>query len=192
MRTKYLLLTLGAVSALAISGPANAAHVVVVPADTTLQNVSGPFDGATSTTIGFSDFDLAVPNFLELLTFENTEAGQYNLAVNTSNSTVDFTDIFISGISGTFNLTQRLPDGGGSESWERSGLILGAGTYTLSIAGLNSVSNASLQGAVTITQAPVPEPGTWAMMLLGFGAIGFAMRRRKQAEGTKRIRLSYS
>jgi len=27
---------------------------------------------------------------------------------------------------------------------------------------------------------PVPEPGTWAMMLLGFGAVGFAMRRRKQ------------
>jgi hypothetical protein len=25
----------------------------------------------------------------------------------------------------------------------------------------------------------VPEPGTWAMMLLGFGAIGFAIRRRK-------------
>ena len=26
----------------------------------------------------------------------------------------------------------------------------------------------------------VPEPATWAMMLLGFGAIGFSMRRRKQ------------
>jgi hypothetical protein len=25
----------------------------------------------------------------------------------------------------------------------------------------------------------VPEPATWTMMLLGFGAIGFAMRRRK-------------
>jgi hypothetical protein len=24
----------------------------------------------------------------------------------------------------------------------------------------------------------VPEPATWAMMLLGFGAIGFALRRR--------------
>ncbi len=27
--------------------------------------------------------------------------------------------------------------------------------------------------------AAVPEPGTWAMMLLGFGAIGFAVRRRR-------------
>ena len=26
---------------------------------------------------------------------------------------------------------------------------------------------------------PVPEPGTWAMMLIGFGAVGFAMRRSR-------------
>jgi hypothetical protein len=26
----------------------------------------------------------------------------------------------------------------------------------------------------------VPEPATWAMMLLGFGAAGFALRRRRQ------------
>lgn len=26
----------------------------------------------------------------------------------------------------------------------------------------------------------VPEPGTWAMMLVGFGAVGFAMRRRRR------------
>ncbi|HET6941946.1 MAG TPA: PEPxxWA-CTERM sorting domain-containing protein [Sphingomicrobium sp.] len=28
----------------------------------------------------------------------------------------------------------------------------------------------------------VPEPSTWAMMLLGFGAIGFSMRHRRRAE----------
>jgi hypothetical protein len=27
----------------------------------------------------------------------------------------------------------------------------------------------------------VPEPATWAMMLIGFGAVGFAMRRRKES-----------
>lgn len=27
----------------------------------------------------------------------------------------------------------------------------------------------------------VPEPGTWAMMLLGFGGVGFAMRRAKRS-----------
>jgi PEP-CTERM motif len=32
------------------------------------------------------------------------------------------------------------------------------------------------------TPQAVPEPSTWAMMLLGFGAVGFAMRKRKQTK----------
>ena len=35
------------------------------------------------------------------------------------------------------------------------------------------------QRADTGGQTGLPEPGTWAMMLLGFGAIGFAVRREK-------------
>lgn len=27
--------------------------------------------------------------------------------------------------------------------------------------------------------APIPEPATWAMMLVGFGAVGFTLRSRK-------------
>lgn len=34
-----------------------------------------------------------------------------------------------------------------------------------------------LLGGLSLTRA-VPEPATWALMLLGFGGIGFAMRRR--------------
>ncbi|MEO8722821.1 MAG: PEPxxWA-CTERM sorting domain-containing protein [Sphingobium sp.] len=41
------------------------------------------------------------------------------------------------------------------------------------------------KGSMTITlidkvvTGPVPEPATWAMMLVGFGAVGAALRRRK-------------
>lgn len=34
-------------------------------------------------------------------------------------------------------------------------------------------------GEIRGNLAAVPEPATWAMMLLGFGAMGFALRRRK-------------
>ena len=37
--------------------------------------------------------------------------------------------------------------------------------------------------ATTAIPAAVPEPATWAMMLVGFGAVGFAMRRRKSERG---------
>ena len=34
-------------------------------------------------------------------------------------------------------------------------------------------------------ESAVPEPDTWAMMLLGFGAIGCAMRRRQRVKATQ-------
>ena len=50
---------------------------------------------------------------------------------------------------------------------------------------VNGNGTISAFGPATSTQvnavAAVPEPSTWAMMLLGLGAVGFAMRRRKKA-----------
>ena len=54
------------------------------------------------------------------------------------------------------------------------GIDLGTGRASL-IGGLGA------QGITGITIAAVPEPGTWAMMLLGFGGIGMALRRRRPA-----------
>ncbi|MEO7410726.1 MAG: PEPxxWA-CTERM sorting domain-containing protein [Sphingomicrobium sp.] len=45
-------------------------------------------------------------------------------------------------------------------------------------APINFERQNSINVAVT---AAVPEPSTWAMMLFGFGAMGVALRRRKQA-----------
>jgi len=33
----------------------------------------------------------------------------------------------------------------------------------------------------------VPEPATWAMMLIGFGAMGVSMRRRRQRENSQQV-----
>lgn len=76
--------------------------------------------------------------------------------------------------------------------------ITGAGFFSLNdgFYGINLTTGAATRigsvGAgnlVGISLAPaaigaVPEPGTWAMMLLGFGAIGTAMRRRRAVKPT--------
>lgn len=49
----------------------------------------------------------------------------------------------------------------------------------------NSYFNDStlLRGSI---QGPVPEPATWAMMIVGFGAVGYGMRRRAKVRTTVR------
>ena len=46
-------------------------------------------------------------------------------------------------------------------------------TFTFSTQGGQSTT-------FSATTVAVPEPGTWALMLLGFGGIGMAMRRRRR------------
>ena len=45
--------------------------------------------------------------------------------------------------------------------------------------GKHKGANATFAGTLSFAAA-VPEPGTWAMMLLGFGAVGMGMRRRSR------------
>jgi PEP-CTERM motif-containing protein len=44
----------------------------------------------------------------------------------------------------------------------------------------------TLQGTITYQYTPVPEPATWAMMALGFAALGFAGRIRAGRSQTRR------
>jgi hypothetical protein len=54
-----------------------------------------------------------------------------------------------------------------------------AGDFTFQVNDVSVSSNSAIQILSGQIQA-VPEPATWAMMLLGFGGIGMAMRRRRQ------------
>ena len=53
------------------------------------------------------------------------------------------------------------------------GIDLGSGAATLM-----GIYNGTLSG---LTLAPVPEPGTWATLAMGLGALGFIARRRRRA-----------
>ena len=55
-----------------------------------------------------------------------------------------------------------------------------ANPFSLTIgAAINRSTAGTSTGDLNFSVAAVPEPSTWAMMLVGFGGIGFAMRRKK-------------
>lgn len=70
--------------------------------------------------------------------------------------------------------------------------FVGAGGATLRFSA-NGTSD-SLGGYIdniTLIQA-VPEPSTWAMFILGFGVLGFAMRRRNAQVTSTKAKLNFA
>jgi hypothetical protein len=168
-------LLIGVVGATALAFGSATGAVVTVDSSTTV--VSGPATVADTTTIGFTEASLSSPTFIETVAFTNTLAGLYSITLTTSSPDVDFTSAFLAGLGGPYNLVE-IDDDGTNEFWRLANPVtLGASSYLLTING-NNAGAGSLGGSITIRQA-VPEPATWAMMLLGFGAVGFAMRRRR-------------
>jgi len=177
---RRLVLGLLGAAALTIGTGANAA--ITVDPGTTV-GVSGPSttDGGMNFSIGYSDSGVSNP-FNELLVFTNTLAGSYSISLTSAavgSNDADFDAVYLTGgsIVGQLNIPESL---GSTDALEIFGLLdfgLGAGTYTLHLEGTSSGQGA-FGGNVAFTA--VPEPATWGMMLLGFGAVGLAMRRRRR------------
>jgi len=93
-----------------------------------------------------------------------------------------------------------LPGGFAYDSWYTLDITLAGGMFTYTVGdqsvstnanGATSIGNVILQGHNTSDGVDysvrwdnfnaVPEPGTWALMILGFGLTGAAMRRRRVA-----------
>ena len=58
-----------------------------------------------------------------------------------------------------------------------STLSIVPGTYGFTLDGLDGSA-----GSGTVTITAVPEPAAWAVMLVGFGAVGALLRRRRDGE----------
>nr|WP_314445824.1 FxDxF family PEP-CTERM protein [uncultured Sphingomonas sp.] len=174
-----------AIAAAALPGTASAAEIITSgPEATTVANTKLEVGPDSSFTIGFSDAALSNP-FNELLTFTTDVAGMLSIILSsTSTSALDDTDfsgVFLTGtgITSPLSISEVLADP--NETRALNNFQVAAGTYTLNIQGRPGTQNGAFGGNVAFqSMAAVPEPGTWAMMLLGFGAVGFSMRRRRR------------
>ena len=53
-----------------------------------------------------------------------------------------------------------------------------------------TASDARFSGNLSFAPPAVSEPATWAMMLVGFGTVGFGMRRRNARTGALRLQAA--
>jgi hypothetical protein len=197
------MLTLAAASALAVAAvsPASAAIIItaspgaVQPSENVLTNTSMTATtvmgttNQTSTSVSVSSTEnltttssngqarfLATDGSLDAGTIFLTRGGtftsaEFNLfnALGSTNSV----NITVNGVTRAFAL-------GNGENF--FGFTATAGDVISSIAfdtngtGVTDLRQLRVGGVA----AAVPEPGTWALMLLGFGAIGAAMRKRRR------------
>jgi hypothetical protein len=171
------VLALAGATALALSTAASAA--VTVTSSSGLNNPDPTAPGAVVvnsgiTTINFGQNPVATPDFSGSFSFTNDLAGLYTIVLNTSTPGVSFSSASVTGPGGPFTLTP-FPD---DTSLKLANALLGVGDYTFSFTGTNSNQSGALTGNVTISA--VPEAKTWATMILGFGAIGMALRGRRR------------
>ncbi|HEY1926158.1 MAG TPA: PEPxxWA-CTERM sorting domain-containing protein [Caulobacteraceae bacterium] len=91
-----------------------------------------------------------------------------------------YSDLPINSLVGVF-----LTPGGGDQVFEVGNggtLIAPVGTTKFYLATVDGFQWSNNSGAFTATVA-VPEPAAWAMMLLGLGGIGVALRSRRRQSG---------
>lgn len=157
---KLLLSAALALSAVAVSSPAQAAAVI-------------SFDGTTGT---FGNTGIGSGSFSDTLTFTVPGLGSVGATISSIAvsllTNVDFTSVTLNGVE--FNVDQL-----GANEFRSLVLPVSSGEQTLVISGTSGGAG-SYSGTLAFA---VPEPATWAMMISGFGIAGVAVRRRKRPAG---------
>jgi hypothetical protein len=172
-----------AVAAAAVVGAAAPAAAATFPVGspnfTATAGAGGTFAGA------FKNTGIASGVFSDTFTFTLPTSGLGSGTVTTSVTDLgsvndlDFTSVTINDIAAQITRTA----GGAFEVAFINNVPIIAGQLNRLVVNGVSRGNGAYGGQATFTpvNSAVPEPATWAMMIMGFGVVGYAMRRRRTA-----------
>lgn len=184
---RVLLSALTAVAACALAPSAYAVtETDFIPGSPQFQVSPDPETGEIAAAIARTG--IAAGDFIDTYFFEVFSNGLGSGSVATSTARIlsridlDITSVFVNNIMvpGTkTNYTNPVTGvQGETEVFELANVPISLGDNFIRITG-TSRGNGSYGGNLTFSPA-VPETGTWAMMIIGFGAVGAAMRYRRR------------
>lgn len=147
--------------------------IVVPPTQTFSDGITYSKNGANT---AFYEFTVSQPNTSGASSFTNTAVG--------SKGIFNFTSIGLySGLGngGTLLKTGSIAARGDGPAQAFLGdyTFTAGNSYTIAYSGTVSGKPASVGSSITFALATVPEPASWALMVAGFGMVGFAARRRR-------------
>jgi hypothetical protein len=181
---RKVVVSLAAAAALSSASAANAAITIV---DHSVGDI----------TVGTPD-NISIPNFVNFDTttnmsttlnpwfdFTNDQTGYYifDLTSSTKDATITLEQVLSDGA--TVIVDQSTGTGRFLEL--DSSVLLADATYRFTYTFNTPTNGGTVSGNASFYDAAVPEPATWAMMLLGFGGIGMAMHRRRTGMGLAQI-----
>jgi PEP-CTERM motif len=168
---RLLLMSAIALAAAQIPGRADASTVTY---NLVLTATSGPESGSGSFTVitptSSTSFDTVANGQLTAMTFM-IDGMTFNL-LNSTSAGVGFNNTG----PGTPEIINNISYTGQNDSFLFQ-LSTGGFRYTFTDTANSSLSSS---GTIEATISAVPEPSTWAMMILGFCGLGFMAYRRKQ------------
>ncbi|MEN2787465.1 FxDxF family PEP-CTERM protein [Sphingomonas qilianensis] len=180
---KKLLVGTALATALLFSAQANATDFN--PGDPEFQVFGDITNGTVSATIGNAGIAAGVFTDRFIFTLDQNGTGSGSVATSASIfqsvTDLDLTSVSINGIFAT-----RIADPMGlSEFYSLVGVPIIFGVENIITVSGVSRGNGSYGGNLTFEPGAIPEASTWAMMIIGFGMTGAAMRYRRRRSVVK-------